>query len=103
MKRLMTFNFLCLMIIGCIPLGGPENAARAAFTKWADEIYKVPYQNVQVSALENDGTFATVKITAEYRADKDAPWIEQETKTSCKTVGQEWQCGQVFSLERIPN
>ncbi|MBI4671265.1 MAG: PD40 domain-containing protein [Chloroflexi bacterium] len=69
MKRLMTFNFLCLMIIGCIPLGGPENAARAAFTKWADEIYKVPYQNVQVSALENDGTFATVKITAEYRAD----------------------------------
>jgi len=91
MKRLLTLLFASLVVIGCEP-PGPENAARAAFVQWADTINRVPYQNAQVTTLENDGTFATVKITVEFRADKDAPWVEQEAKTNCKKVGQEWQC-----------
>lgn len=91
MKRLLTLLFVSFMVIGCAPLG-PENAARAAFVQWADTVNRVPYQNVQVTVLEKDDAFATVKITAELRAEKDAPWMEQEAKTNCKKVGEEWQC-----------
>jgi uncharacterized lipoprotein YajG len=65
MKRLIFLTVAIFLLIGCVPSSGPADAARAAFVQWADTVNRVPYQNVQVATLENDGSFVTVKIAAE--------------------------------------
>lgn len=88
----MTRNLLIATIIslfvfaGCAGLGGPEGAARSAFEEWATT-NGIPFQNVQVSALDNDGTFATVRVVTEFRSSKESPWVEQESKINCRKVG----------------
>ena len=99
MTRYFGMTVLVLFLSGCNALGGgPESAARTEFEKWAKN-NGVPYQNVQVSAKIEE-PFAKVKVTAEFKQNLDAPWVEQEAAVDCRKVGQEWQCGKNFYFNK---
>jgi hypothetical protein len=71
----------------------PEAAASAAFEIWAQE-QGMPYQTMTYQVLTNDGTFATVRITAYFREAIEADWLENEAEIECRNVGGDWQCDQ---------
>jgi Tol biopolymer transport system component len=99
----MTRNWLIvafvIVLLGCtfppLPSIFTESSltsiARTEFEKFAKQ-GGVPYQNVQVNVVKNDGTFATVQIVAEFRDTPSSQWIQKESTTDCRKVGNEWQC-----------
>lgn len=94
---------LVVLFLGVSCSTGPESAAQNAFEAWA-KTKGVPYQNVQIGVVQNDGTFATIHILAEFRSAQELPWIQQETQFKCHKVGQDWQCDPIqdFSILLIP-
>jgi hypothetical protein len=58
-----------------------------------------PYQNVHYEVLNNDGTYANVKITAQFRLSESSDWTEHETTIQCRKVGNEWQCDSIFTMD----
>lgn len=85
--------------VGCST--GSENAAQNTFEAWAKN-NGVPYQNVKIGVVQNDGTFATMHILAEFRSAQDLPWIQQETQFKCHKVGQDWQCDPIQGFSILP-
>ena len=79
MKRKMMVLGSCLLalllLLSCAPGGGPEAAARIAFEQWAQQ-NGVPCRDVHLQTLNNDGVFATVRITAMFKESPEAPWLE---------------------------
>lgn len=97
MTRYWWIAVVALLLSAC-GAPGPESAARVEFEKWAKN-NGVPYQNVQVRATQKDETFATVRVTAEFRDSPESSWVEQEAENGCRKVGQEWQCDRNFSFK----
>ncbi|MBC7347774.1 MAG: hypothetical protein H5U00_10065 [Clostridia bacterium] len=70
--------------------GSPEAAAKAAFELWAQQV-GMPYRNDRYTVLSNDGTFATVRIIAQFRETAESEWLEQQAIVECRNVGGKWQ------------
>lgn len=103
-KHLLLFiAFVILVSIACMITGTeevnrtPESAANQAFQEWVTK----PYRNEQFKAIQNDGTFATVKVTVEFRESTEAEWEEWESDLECRKVGEKWQCDQDFTFYQI--
>lgn len=90
-KMLTILTFLA--VVACSPfslIGGPQDAARQAFTKWADNT-GTPYKDPTFEVLSNDGVFASVRIRVLLRQTADATWLEHEATVQCRNVGGVWQ------------
>lgn len=72
-------------------IDSPMAAAEATFEVWA-QVAGIPYRNERYSVTSNDGTFATVWITAELRETVAVPWTEGRVSLKCKKIGERWQC-----------
>jgi hypothetical protein len=75
--------------------GSAAAAAQKSFKDWAQG-QGTPYQNARYETLADDGAFATVRITAEFRPPNKDSWREQEATVECRKVGDTWQCDQNF-------
>ena len=73
----------------CSTMDGPEAAAKVNFSEWAVNI-RVPYRNANFDTINDDSTFATVRITVELKINSE--WIEKQTEIQCKKVDDTWQC-----------
>lgn len=80
----------------------PVEAAKATFEQWAQQM-GIPFRNDTYAVTTNDGTFATVLITAEFRESVGADWLEKSTDLQCKNVGGEWQCDRWFDFRQTAN
>jgi len=78
-----------VLTVGCSP--GPQVAAKEAFEQWAQQA-GIPYRDVRYETLRDDGTYAAVRIVAQFRQAADAPWLENEAEVECRKVGEQWQC-----------
>lgn len=68
----------------------PEEIAAAAFGVWAQK-NGVPYKEAQLKIVQKDGVFATVRVTAKFKAGPDSPWLEHQADVQCRRVGGEWR------------
>lgn len=68
----------------------PEAAAKAAFEIWAQQV-GIPYRNVRYNVINNDGTFATVRIVVQLRETVESDWLDQQADIECRKVGNRWQ------------
>lgn len=75
-----------------------EQAALTAFEGWAT----LPYRREAAVIVQNDGTYATVKITAEFRPTADSAWLAAEAAIECRRIGGDWQCDNNFNFQLTP-
>lgn len=66
-----------------------------SFEDWVS----IPYRDVKVSVVENDGTFAKVLVTAEFLESPESEWMAKEANIDCRKVGREWQCDTYFYFQ----
>jgi hypothetical protein len=78
--------------------GSPQESAERAFEAWAQQ-QETPYRNPQYRVLQDDGEFATVRITAEFKEGPTEPWLEKASDVKCELVGERWQCDQEMSFQ----
>jgi len=76
----------------------PEAVARDAFERWT-QATGTPFRNVESIVLSDDGTFAVVRITAEFRQTAESDWVEMEAKLECRNVGGNWQANPSFVFD----
>jgi len=69
----------------------PEEAAAAVLEVWARDTAS-PFRNDRYEILTNDGTFSTVRITAEFREAAESDWVEKSADTECRNISGKWQC-----------
>ncbi len=81
-----------LFLVSC-SVGGAQSAARGAFEEWAQEA-GIPYTDVGLETLSDDGTFATVRVTALFRESAEGGWHEMQADIECRQVAGEWECNQ---------
>jgi hypothetical protein len=70
--------------------GSLKDAVEAAFGSYANT-KGVPYQDVQYSTVSDDGTYAVVQVTAQFRPDATSDWLDEITQVQAKKVGSTWQ------------
>lgn len=78
-------------------LDGAESGAKDTFDEWAQH-QVTPYKNVRYKTLETDGAFATVRITADFKQNEKAEWVEMETILKLRNMGGEW-VSQTYSYQ----
>jgi len=90
---------LAALLIACsvIAPAGPQSKAREAFEQWAEEA-GTPYEDVRYETLSDDGTFATVRVTAFFAESPESGWREMQADVECRKVAGEWGCDQYFSF-----
>jgi hypothetical protein len=79
--------FIMTVVTGCTKMDGPEAAAKTVFMEWAR---RTPYKNETFQTVYNNGTSATVRITAEFLTDSD--WKKKKVDLECEQVENIWQC-----------
>jgi hypothetical protein len=93
-KRATIFAMLILSLVsGCLGYGlqgSPEGAAQVALDSWAKSS-NTPYKDASFNTQNNDGTFATVRITVKFRPNPESEWQEYQTDVQCRLVGGQWQ------------
>lgn len=99
---LIVIGLLALAIaVSCQGFGGPENAAQMALGEYASR-EGMPYKNVRIQTLSNDGAFATVRITAEFKETAQADWVEKQAEVQFRNIGGKWQVSSpIISFESI--
>lgn len=91
-KVIFSMIILSLMtLVGCNNLSGPESVAYPAFEQWAQQ-NGIPFRDVNIEVIENDGTYATLHIIAWFRESQQSQWLENEAEIVCRNVGGMWQC-----------
>lgn len=112
--QLKWFLFSLMIMISLIACGGPreeevsglvevkrnspEAAVKTEFEIWTQR-QGTPYRNVRYTSLNNDGTFATIRVVAEFRETAQADWTELQTDIECRQVGGQWQCDDFFVFQ----
>ena len=96
----MKSKLLCLILLvlfipitvscGSTALNNPQSVTKVAFEDWSRDT-GIPYENVQYNIISNDGTFATVRVTAYLRTSEEKPWLEEQTDIECQKIGVKWQ------------
>lgn len=76
--------------IQSITLKPTESVARLAFYEWAKNTNQ-PYKDETFGEVANDGTYATVRVTAWFRPSAESDWIEQYADIEVRNVGGQWQ------------
>jgi len=74
---------------------GPEPEARKLFEDWAQQA-GVPYKDISLVTVANDGAFATVQLTASLKQSATEDWLRKQTNIECRHVGSQWQCNSEF-------
>ena len=83
---------IAMSTIACgVIFSSPESSAKEVFDQWVQST-RVPYRDVKYGAISNDGTFATVRVTAWLRQTAEATWQEHEATVQCRNVGGKWRC-----------
>lgn len=77
-----------------------ETAAEQAFISWAQE-QSMPYDNAALEVVWNDGTYAKMRVWAQFRSEKAVGWADQWATLECRNVGGQWQCPSWFSFRRV--
>ncbi len=90
---------VCLLASSCgtVLNSGPEAEARKLFEDWAQQA-GIPYKDVSLATVNNDGAFATVQLTVSLRQSAAEDWLRKQTDIDCRHVGSEWQCNSGFSF-----
>lgn len=88
---------LILFLVACAVGGGPQTIAKEAFEQWAEEA-GIPYEDVRYETLSDDGTFATVRVTAFFRESAEAGWREMQADVECRKLAGEWRCDEHLSF-----
>ena len=92
-SKVAVFIIALLLLTSCVLTTsnvGAEQAASRAFEKFAQE-QGVPYKDVSVKTISNDGTYATVRVTAWFRSSAVSDWLEQYADIEVRNVGGQWQ------------
>jgi len=61
------------------------------FEEWAEST-GIPFEDARYEILNDDGTFATVRITATIRENEQSGWREMQSDIECRVVAGEWRC-----------
>jgi hypothetical protein len=77
--------------------GAPKSQAKEAFEQWAGET-GIPYEDVRYETLSDDGTFATVRVTAFFAESPETGWREMQADVECRKVAGEWRCDEYLSF-----
>ncbi len=88
---------VALFLLTACGLDGAERGARVTFEEWAQD-QVTPYKNVRYKTLKNDGAFATVRITADFKQNEKADWMEMENILELRNMGGEW-VSQTYSYQ----
>ena len=95
---LVTAAFLLAACGGASPAQNQvSSVAGIAFNAWATTA-GVPYQDMQITEISNDGFFAEMRVIAWFRLTADADWEEREAVIECRKIGVDWRCGQMFDF-----
>ena len=73
----------------------PEAETLKNFEQWAT----IPYQDIQIEQVSNDGTFAALHIVVDFRESVALPWLTSEAVSECKKVGDTWHCDETFEFQ----
>jgi len=73
----------------------PEAETLKNFEQWAT----IPYRDVQIEQVSNDGAFAALHIVVEFRESVALPWLTSEAVSECKKVGETWHCDETFEFQ----
>jgi hypothetical protein len=88
--------FLVAFSTQCSTMDGPEAAAKNKFSEWAVNI-RAAYRNENFQTISNDGTLATVLITADLEIKGE--WKEKQTEIRCEKMDNEWQCDRLMQFK----
>lgn len=77
---------------------GAEQAARSAFEKFAQG-QSVPYKDVSIKTVNNDGTYAIIRVIAWFRPSAQSDWLEQYADLEVRNVGGQWQANTWMSFQ----
>lgn len=95
---LALFVSIVFQLTACDQIGGgPEQAARTAFDQFA-KIQGIPYQDISLQTLKNDGTYATVRITVWLRPSAQSDWTEEYADVEVRNIGNQWQASALTNL-----
>ncbi len=78
--------------------GDLGKAARTAFESYTKRI-AVQYQNESFQVVQNDGSLATVLVTASFRQTSNAGWQEQESRIQCQKANNTWTCSSQLTFQ----
>ena len=78
--------------------GGPEKAAQEAFESWAENL-GILYTDATLETVSDDGTHATVRVTAKFEDVGEQVWLEKQADIGCWKSDGEWKCDSSFLFD----
>lgn len=93
---------LALLLKGCAPASAPTPSAvdqGAAQANTAAEVAREafvsgatsPYSDIRAQTVKDDGTFATVLVSAKIRRTSDSPWVDHVQSYEVAKIGNAWR------------
>ena len=74
---------------------GPEKAAQEALESWAESL-GILYTDATLETLSDDGTHATVRVTAKFEDVGEEAWLDKQADIGCWKRDGEWKCDSSF-------
>jgi len=92
---------LAVLLVSCSIGNSPESVALAAAEKHFQS-QGIPYKDLSVLILKNDGTYATVRVVAWVRPTAQSHWEEESADIEVRNVGGQWRANTNIVFDSTP-